>query len=165
MVKKLSTREAEQILLYLMVEHPPVRQTVHEQLGEMAFEPIHQEIRSWIDQLAATKGSVAWTDLLDHFAGQEVAKTVSAIMFADYGKWSTEFDSLAEDCINTLLYSFWEGELAHLKARLKQEEATLTRDELIALTARYRELAEYCVQLKHKRSNLLTTSKTSPDEN
>lgn len=165
MVKKLSTREAEQILLYLMVEHPQVRQTIREQLGEMAFEPVHQEIRAAIENLASTKGTATWTDLLDQFAGQEVAKVVSAIMFADYGKWSTEFEALVEDCITTLLYSFWEGELAHLKARLKQEAATLTRDELTALTARYQELAAYCVQLKHKRSNLLTTSKTSPDEN
>ena len=66
--------------------------------------------------------------------------------------------------LNTLLFAFWEGELGHLKARLKQEGATLSREELVALTARYEEVAEYCVQLKHKRSNLLTTTKNSPDE-
>ncbi|MNS12187.1 DNA primase [compost metagenome] len=165
MVKKLSAREAEQILLYLMVEHPRGRQAIRDQLGEMAFEPIHQEIRERIEQLAATRGTATWEDLLDGFAGQEAQKTVSAIMFADYGKWSTEPDALLEDCINTLLFTFWEGELGHLKARLKQEEATLSRDELVALTARYKELYEYCVQLKHKRSNLLTSSKNSPDEN
>ena len=165
MVKKLSAREAEQILLYLMVEHPQVRQTVREGLGEMTFEAIHQDIRERIDELAATRGVATWNDLLDQFAGQEVQKTVSAIMFADYGKWGTEIDVVVEDCINTLLYSFWESELAHVKERLKQEESTLSRDELVALTARYKELYEYCVQLKHKRSNLLTTSKSSPEEN
>jgi DNA primase len=165
MVKKLSAREAEQILLYLMVEHPQVRQAIREQLGEMAFEPIHQDIRERIERLEASRGTATWHDLLDQLAGQEAQKTVSAIMFADYGKWSTEPAALLEDCINTLLFNFWEAELAHLKARLKQEEATLSRDELVALTSRYKELYEYCVQLKHKRSNLLTTSKSTPDEN
>lgn len=164
MVKKLSAREAEQILLYLMVEHPHVRQRIREQLGEMAFEPIHQEIRARIDWLDATTGTATWNGLLDQFAGQEAQKTVSAIMFADYGKWSSEPDALIEDCLNTLLFAFWEGELGHLKARLKQEAATLSREELVALTARYEEVLEYCVQLKHKRSNLLTTTKNSPDE-
>jgi DNA primase len=164
MVKKLSTREAEQILLYLMVEHPQVRQTIRDQLGAMAFEPIHQEIRERIDSLADTRGVATWTDLLDQFAGTELAKTVSAIMFADYGKWNTEFDTLVEDCVNTLLFGFWEGELAHVKQRLKQEGATLGREELVALEKRFVELNEYCVQLKHKRSNLLTSNKHSPDE-
>lgn len=164
MVKKLSAREAEQVLLYLMVEHPPLRQGIREQLGEMAFEPIHQQIRERIDHLDATLGKATWNDLLDQFAGQDIQKTVSGIMFADYGKWSSEPESMISDCVNALLFAFWEAELDHLKARLKQEAAGLSRGDLVALTARYEEVLEYCVQLKHKRSHLLTSTKSSPDE-
>jgi DNA primase len=164
-VKKLSAREAEQILLYLMVEHPVVKDTVRDKLAGIGFEPVHQEIRERIEWLTSANPRFSWAELLDQFAGQEVQKTVSAVMFAEYDKWGSEPDRLAEDCIDTLLYSYWEHEVARLKQQLKDEGASMGREAHEAAIKRLEDLVNYLVQLKHKRHNLNTSSKASTGDN
>lgn len=160
LVKKLSSREAEQILLYLMVELPTVRQAVREQLAEIAFEGIHQDIRERIEQMAAVSGNPSWADLIDQFAGLETQKTVSAIMFAEYEKWGTEPERLVEDCVNALRYDDLQRQITEHKERMKQADASAQP----ALVEKLLRLNEQAIALKHKRSNLLTANKPTPQD-
>lgn len=162
---KLSNAEAEQLLLYLLVEHPEVRDGLREPLSAIAFEPVHQAIREQIDALALVKPRPRWEDLLDHFAGQEAQKVITQLMFAEYDKWGSEPARLAEDCLDTLRFAEAEQELSSLKDRLKREGPELDQVARDAIATRLRELNDLCVQLKHKRSNLLAANRPMPSDN
>lgn len=147
-VKKLSSREAERILLYFMVEQADVRENVSEQLHDIGFGESLQAIREEIQK--AGLEPVDWRKLLDHFAGTTEQQTVSALMFEEYGRWVEEPVKVIEDCIDTLKLDYWESQRTRLKERMKSEGATLDPETEKAMATRYLELTTYCMQLRHK---------------
>ncbi|MDB5098226.1 MAG: putative primase [Cyanobacteria bacterium RYN_339] len=160
-VKKLDGSEAERMLLYFMVGQAGVREQVGERLSSLKFQATHQEIRERID--AVGDGRVTWEELLHHFSGRDdVQKTISAIMFEDYERWVTEPVRVVEDCLTVLEAHYWESELATLRERMRRETDPETQR---LMAERYTELWAHCVQLKHKRSNLLAPTKPSHEEN
>jgi DNA primase len=160
-VKKLDVSEAERMLLYFMVGQAGVREQVGERLSSLKFEAPRQEIRERIE--AAGDGKITWEELLHHFSGRDdIQKTISALMFEDYERWVTEPVKVVDDCLTVLEAHYWEAELAKLNERMRQEHDPATQR---LMAERYTELWAYCVQLKHKRSNLLAPTKPSHEEN
>jgi DNA primase len=160
-VKKLDGSEAERMLLYFMVGQAGVREQVGERLSSLKFAGPHQEIRERIE--AVGDGRITWEELLHHFIGRDdIQKTLSALMFEDYERWVTEPEKVVDDCLTVLESHYWEAELAKLNERMRQERDPETERQM---AQRYREVWEYCVKLKHKRSNLLAPTKPSHEEN
>ena len=154
-VGRLSSREAERLLLYFMVERPDVSHLVQEHLSDIRFEPSHQELREFIQQRIHLQHTITWDALLTHYADRpEFIGTLSSLSFSDYERWASEYHTVAMDCVNHILYEHWQGELNRLKDHLKANAATLTRDDHVAMVERLQAISEFCVQLKHRRGNI-----------
>jgi DNA primase len=154
-VRRLSSKEAEHLLLYLMVERPDVSDLVREHLCDIRFESLNQDLREHLMRQRDAAGAVTWDGLLTHFSARpEVIQLLSSLNFSDYERWASEYGVVAMDCVNHILYEHWQGELTRLKEHLKASAASLTQDEHVSLVERLRTISEFCGQLKHRRGNI-----------
>ncbi|MEB3196677.1 MAG: DNA primase [Candidatus Sericytochromatia bacterium] len=149
--KKLSTREAERLLLYHMVEHPSARADLREKLANVVFSPVHQAIREALAQLDAEGVQpIDWSLLLARFSGElEIHKALSALSFEDYAAWGRDLSEVVEDCILTLEIDYWQAHKLTLTERIKRGDQVSEAE-----TRRLQEIVLYLVSLDKKRRKM-----------
>jgi hypothetical protein len=149
--KKLSTHEAERILLFMAVERPTWRETIRTRTEAIPFSAAHEPVRQAFARLAAAPGPLGWPQLLDAFKGDaEVQQTLSALSFTDGAAWGDHEEQVVEDCLLRLEMEFWQGHKQALMEQIKHDgdptgEATQRLQAIIqhlrTLDQRWRKLA------------------------
>jgi DNA primase len=149
--KKLSTHEAERILLYLAVERPAWRETIRTRTETIPFSEAHEPIRQAIGRLSADGGALGWPRLLDACQGDAaMQQTLSALSFTDGAAWGDQEEQVVEDCLLRLEMEYWQGHKQALTEQIKRDgdpigEATQRLQAIIqhlrSLDQRWRKMA------------------------
>ncbi|MEB3330614.1 MAG: DNA primase [Candidatus Sericytochromatia bacterium] len=120
--KKLSTHEAERILLYLAVERPAWRETIRERTQDIPFSAPHEPIRQALVRLVAEGGALGWPRLLEACQGDaELLQALSALSFTDGAAWGDQEDQVVEDCLLRLEMAYWQGHKQDLMDQIKRD--------------------------------------------
>ena len=158
--KKLSTVEAERILLYVAVERSNRRDAILARTGMMTFSPGLEPVRQVLQGLVAAGTPPSWAGLLEAFGGDTaLQQAISAVSFTDGDSWGDEEEQVVEDCLVTLEIEFWQGHKQALLERVKQGQ-----DPTGAETQRLQEIIQYLVALDHRRRKMGTPPASGLDE-
>jgi DNA primase len=149
--KKLSTHEAERILLYMAVERPAWREHIRDRTENIPFSADHEPIRQALARLMAEGGALGWPRLLDACQGDGgLQQALSALSFTDGAAWGDQEEQVVEDCLLRLEMEYWQGHKQALTNQIKHDgdptgEATQRLQAIIqhlrGLDQRWRKMA------------------------